>query len=263
MEEFENIRYDVQRDRLIGADVFGDFQGHPVKKILLSVSRAMTLKDELLLLDAAYKKLTDDSILGVVPYPRVLFVMSPGLEFGSDSGLPEEYSEIAQLIAFVPGVTNLNRGLPATRDAREHFAVQLFRLLRIAHFGANVVLNRASGSSLDIEYVTAKGEFTDLYFLSPTSQLSEAKRRERRAWDLSNAIGLLWQITGAIPLGVVSLFESAASTYLNRPGVLADIRSQILTTVDALTLGSLVAAQPSLLKLAQTIQREEMPGTGA
>jgi hypothetical protein len=244
MEEFENIRYDVQRDRLIGADVFGDFRGRPVKKILLSMTRAMTLKDELLVLDAAHKKQTPEPNSGPVPYPRILFVMSPGIEFGSDSGLPEEYAEIAQLVTIVPGVTNLDSGLPATREARQNFAKQLFRLLRIAHFDADIVLNRERGTSLEMEYVTAKGEFKDLCFIASTSQLSEVNRRDRRAWDLGSAFGLLWKTTGAVPVDAGTFFESAASTYLDRPGVLADVRGQILKTVDTLTLGSFDPSPP-------------------
>lgn len=255
MEEFGNIRYDAQRDRLIGADVFGDLRGRPVKKILLSMTRAMTLKDELLVLDAAHKKRTPEPDSGPVPYPRILLVMSPGIEFGSDFGLPEEYAEIAQLVTIVPGVTNLDSGLPATRAACQKFAKQLFRLLRIAHFDADIVLHRGKGTSLEMEYVTAKGEFTDLCFIASTSQLSEVNRRERRAWDLASAFGLLWKTTGAVPVDAGTLFESAVFTYLDRPGVLADVRGQILKTVDTLTLGSFSAAQPSLLKLAKAIQR--------
>jgi hypothetical protein len=254
MDGSENLSYDAQRDRLIGGDAFADFHGRPVKKVLASMSIAMTLKNELLSFDTAYKRRTGDS--GVLPYPRILAVLSPGFELGSHSGLPEDYSELAEIISIVPGITNLNRALPSTHQACKQFATQLLRLLQIAHFDADLVFNRGGGTSLDVEYVTAKGEFTDLYFLTSTSDLSLADRRQRQALDLVSAIGLLWRVTGPIPTGAASLFELGVSSYLDTPNLPPDVRTQITAAIETLALGSLPAAQVALQKLAAGIQQK-------
>jgi hypothetical protein len=236
------LSYDPDLDRLVGGDSYREMQGVPIRLTLLSARHAERLVQDMRAFGQAYDKefqLTDDAKR---PYPRPLAVIElkefPANVRGEEEIVPidelftadpltiapAEYRQLAQLVAIIPDRDSAEMGKPGPGSELVAFGRQLFRLIRCAHRVMGASLSRGSGSCLELEDLTPRGELKDLYFLTGGDQVRPTSLRGRWQADIRHAAEVLTRLGGGKRRRLVAAFDEALAVYAGSKPVTSEIR---------------------------------------
>jgi hypothetical protein len=223
----EQLRYDAEKDRLIGGDTFrqlGDeareLSGCWSRQCLLPQARGEQLIALLRDADSAYARLADtDAPPFLLPVPLALITGDPGVAVG---GAPPEFQRLAYLVIVISGA---HATRPGERDALETMARRLFTVIAGVH-AAGASLSSNAGTCVWPGMVTPAGGLMDVYFIN--------REAAHEGWQHDLYAGLLTITDGTVPTDLRPAMAAAARGYLRTERLPSAVDEQLTICAAAL-----------------------------
>jgi hypothetical protein len=238
----DQLSYQPDVDRLIGADHLRETEGRITLSSLMSMRRAEALYSVLVRLAAATGATADDPCVPIAIAAYEVEPINDVIESFSD--VPAEYSELAMLTTVISRYEPL--GSPPMRldpaDAGQ-LAFRLFDTVRETH-RLPATLSRAGGCSLRPEVVTPTGHLTDAYFLTAGDELDAADLAELQVRDIANAVHLLTETVERTDRVLAAVISAGIDVYTGTPvaAAMAELVSAVADRCEVRAMLTLAAA---------------------